>query len=509
MADTNKNPLQLTATPSAESKITGSAQGRIDTIPKRFLVHFRRPHDYDGNYGFDWLQPEFENYVSSFRLRNEYNPTRLFGEGYLTPWLSIAIEQTVKINLVIQSLNDAITPSDNDIIRLPRQGNIRFVPEEIRVKDITENVKHFPTGEEKGVEVEVICDGAISSDTIVNVFNQNNKIIGRLSVLRNNNELVMPVRVVLLVREGYEEPDIRALTEHMTSRYGDFSDCSSISECMESLEKHMNTYAYNQAFIRCEMERDSNRQIIEYRITINEAEWKRKGYIDANGRIISGVNEARETALINELLEIYRTQVERGQRNRFRGVVMMITNFEAGRTEKRRNEDSNEYEEFSYITLGLGNLNVIDARNCIMFKNRFPNEDGNANKVTYIHEIGHVLSLAHPFQVWPSPEVRREREEHIARLNRFFEHPDVTEAERAREWLRHRDTFKRINRSLFLFSRNRYTFIGNGTARNPERGMTRTFMDYVEERRTDNRRFFTQRQWRTIQEAVRRFFSRR
>ncbi|NUG81951.1 hypothetical protein HUN33_18205, partial [Acinetobacter bereziniae] len=29
------------------------------TCLKKFLVHFRRPQDYSGNYGFDWLRDDY------------------------------------------------------------------------------------------------------------------------------------------------------------------------------------------------------------------------------------------------------------------------------------------------------------------------------------------------------------------------------------------------------------------------------------------------------------------
>ena len=75
---------------------------------KKFLVHFRRPQDYYGQYGFDWLR---QSYVESIvevpandsqkplcknpnNLKNEYkkdvkNPIAPYGKEYFPAWLSL------------------------------------------------------------------------------------------------------------------------------------------------------------------------------------------------------------------------------------------------------------------------------------------------------------------------------------------------------------------------------------------------------------------------------------
>lgn len=75
---------------------------------KKFLVHFRRPQDYYGQYGFDWLR---QSYVESIvevpandsqkplciipdKLKKEYkkdvkNPIAPYGKEYFPAWLSL------------------------------------------------------------------------------------------------------------------------------------------------------------------------------------------------------------------------------------------------------------------------------------------------------------------------------------------------------------------------------------------------------------------------------------
>ncbi|WP_228270960.1 hypothetical protein [Acinetobacter bereziniae] len=79
------------------------------TCLKKFLVHFRRPQDYSGNYGFDWLRDDYI-YANKFiaeasnakkplrvdvqKLKNEYktdvkNPISPYGQEYFPAWLSL------------------------------------------------------------------------------------------------------------------------------------------------------------------------------------------------------------------------------------------------------------------------------------------------------------------------------------------------------------------------------------------------------------------------------------
>lgn len=75
---------------------------------KKFLVHFRRPQDYHGQYGFDWLRqsyvegvvevptgaPKIPLCIKPDDLKNEYkkdvkNPIAPYGKEYFPAWLSL------------------------------------------------------------------------------------------------------------------------------------------------------------------------------------------------------------------------------------------------------------------------------------------------------------------------------------------------------------------------------------------------------------------------------------
>jgi hypothetical protein len=446
----------------------------------QFLTHIRRPHYYNGSYGLDWLQEEFKNYRSSFKLKEEYKPTKYFGQEYLTPWLSIAKGQTIKINLVVEKLSGTV--SGNDTIKLPPQKGLRFSPEEIKLEEITETVKHFPSGEDKGVEIKITCEDTVSSDSIVNIYNQKNEITGRFSLFASSKEYVLPVRVVLLVRKGFEVQDINDLQAHLTTNmYSDFWGKSSIGECMEELERYMNKYAYNQAFVRCKMERKNN-TIATHNVVIDEQEWRNKNYINADGKIIN------RDDLQTDLLAIYKHQIERHS-GFFKGIILMITNFEA--------VDRNGK------LLGQGNLDIIDDRNCIIFKSNSVDDYqglGNIHQSTYIHEIGHVLSLTHPFHIHNWQRIQQ-NEAFVVSLNQILKDPHETQNRKDELWRMYEKDYKENNRDAYKYYNNKYTFWGAGREK-PEEGATQCmYMDYKV-----NRKVFTQWQWRTIRKSIKDIF---
>jgi len=440
----------------------GEEVGKWEELaPVKMLVHFRRPDGYNGEFGFDWLQDEFKTCTTLDNLEREYKPTNIYGRKYLIPWLSLSKGKTAKINLIIEELEGDI--SDKDTIHLTSQKGIRFNPAEIKVNTISGKVKHHPTGEDKGVEVEVICDEYISSDVIINIYNQKDEVIGKLSVLKNDNEkeLIFPVRVVEFVQKGQEQADISGMELKMINSI-DFIGCLGIDECLDKLESHMNKYAFIQALAQCRFERKNN--IIQtYTVAIDNQEWISKGYIDAGGKICAN------DELLSLLLGEYKLQVEKST-GFFRGVVVFITNFE-------HNSSG-----------GKGSVSIIDDRHCIIFKSNL----GDIN--SYIHEIGHVLGLAHTFEDWDK-NIIQQNEKFVVEVDNYLKNPSVSQADKEKVWKEHKDVYKAVNRNSYLFYRNKYTIPGKGTTKC-------CYMDYnVPEK------LFTQWQWRAIQEDIKKFYN--
>lgn len=384
------------------------------------------------------------------------------------------------VNLTIETLSGIA--SDVDIIKLKPQNGITFTPAQIKVKDITTNVSHFPSGTDLGQEIEIACTDFIKQNTIIDIYNQNDTIIGKLSFSRNDKEYKMPIRIVLLLRENHEATDRKAIATHLTTHpESDFLGESDIESCMKWLEIYMNQNAFNQAFIKTEMERENDNVKIR-QVAINEQEWKNKGLIDnTTGQFVSTDD------LLPEILDLYKQQVEK-KTGFFKGIVVFITNLRCGTS----------------IT-GKGQVNIIDDRNCVLFKYIGPTRaDGNVKMSTYVHEIGHVLSLVHPFQAFDR-DIILNLGEQIAKFDKYLQDNTIPQSERDARWVANKDSYKKANRQCYLYSRNKHLF-GRNDSNNEERtGITKCmFMDYLLPK---DQRVFTQWQWKTMQESVKRYFS--
>ena len=491
----NKTENCVIATACIEGREDEKVSASLKIVPKSFVVHFRRPQSYAGDFGFDWLQDEFLTCTTLDKLKKEHNPCKILNQEYLVPWMSIKNGQQATVNLIIEKIEG--TPSDADVIKLKEQNGISFMPEIIKVVDILEKeVEHFPSGKDVGIEVKITCKQALTKDTEIKVYDRNDEVIGKLSFSKNHKEYKLPMRIVLLVRKGYENTDEQAITTHLTANSNsDFNGASDLPDCMHKLENQMNYYAYNQAFVKCEMERSTSGDVKLHRVAIDEAEWT------SNGRINSAGEIADRDDLNSTLLEPYKNQIERGLSGTgfFKGVVIFITNFEGEKI------------------AGKGNMHIIDDRNCILFKvdsttirtrpdgsQYTDTPNGNIKMDTYVHEVGHVLSLAHPFQYFNKQSIEQ-RGQDITQIDAYLKNSSVSENDKASYWETIKDSYKRWNRYAYLFYRNKYFFPGTGNKTFPEKGSTKClFMDSTPNR---NRRVFTQWQWKTIQESVEQYFS--
>ncbi len=73
-----------------------------------FIARLERKEDYNGEFGFDWMRSNYETICQSYEaLKQEYNPTKIEGQDYFIPWLSMFPKQeNVSLLLKIDKLND-------------------------------------------------------------------------------------------------------------------------------------------------------------------------------------------------------------------------------------------------------------------------------------------------------------------------------------------------------------------------------------------------------------------
>ena len=101
-----------------------------------YLIHFRRPDNYKGEFGFDWMRDEYKNICYNYNeLKQEYTPCQIQGQEYFVPWLSMFPNQeNVKIALNLENIKGEL--SRKDIIKIPPIVGVSFEPSIIKLKDI-------------------------------------------------------------------------------------------------------------------------------------------------------------------------------------------------------------------------------------------------------------------------------------------------------------------------------------------------------------------------------------
>ncbi|MGS2738386.1 hypothetical protein [Sinomicrobium sp. M5D2P17] len=152
---------------------------QISSTLKKFLVHFRRPINYQGEYGFDWLRDEYIYPIKKVTndnngatigiktplcknpeaLKDEYNkpkkdvnPIVPYGKNYYPAWLSIFPHTTtaqfahgsrmhdkgITLDLEIEQL-EALVHDDTKLIFESSDSNLVITPDKIDLKTLIGN----------------------------------------------------------------------------------------------------------------------------------------------------------------------------------------------------------------------------------------------------------------------------------------------------------------------------------------------------------------------------------
>lgn len=387
----------------------------IRPVLKRFMVHFRRPSDYDGKYGFDWLRDEYihpivtvtnDNNGTSIgspialcknvaSLKTEYrtdvkNPISPYGGEYFPAWLSIFPHTTtaqfahgsrmhkdgVDLDLEIQELETLI---DDNTELLFESGNsfLKVTPEKLMLKDLigtklTKNLggtttKSYYLAEGK---INVKCTGGVLSSheeiKVIASLGGRREEVGKLMVYKND---VIPKAEIVVVN---------VITGPNTA---------SLRNDYQYLFKNQ---SFNQALIRAEVSVDTKFDINALPNTDIDVQNFKRNYINA----ASNIGTTDSTPFKNDLIALYEkfgrhTPNSSGiDTNGNKRTYLFYTEIKA--------ED----------TLPGGGWSRVEG-SCSAKFNPTNIEWGNAyvvygtalnNKRTVLHEGAHSFSLTHTFQ---------------------------------------------------------------------------------------------------------------
>lgn len=312
-----------------------------------FSVQFERRDDYKGEFGFDWMRDNYKDICNNYEeLKKEYATPTISGVEYFVPWLSMFPNQE-GVTLKLKSTIIEGKPKKGDILNLPAKNGIRFEPSEIKVKELVKETKGANGKKEiKGVDVTVFCDNALTEDTTIDLLDKYNDIVGKITLVKNNQDLVLKVKLVKVmgdeVNNTYNERTFRDMNVDWISKL--FNNLS--NEC------------FNQALIK--IEKDSTEEM-----TIKVDDYIEKGILDREGGMqIPRYNKGFDKILYNDYVE---------KNGEYNGIIFFLSaihqkGMEAGHARPYP-------RDINYIMI-------------------VPSSVGGALD-TYRHELGHTLGLYH------------------------------------------------------------------------------------------------------------------
>lgn len=381
-----------------------TAEAEIQVLPpiKKFMVNFRRPSDYNGKYGFDWLRDEYIYPIETVTndnngtpigtptalckniaaLETEYkttdvkNPISPYGKDYYPAWLSIFPHTTtaqfahgsrmhrngVDLDIEIEEI-EALVSDDTELVFESGSPFIKITPEKLKLKDLigtkkTKNLGGTTTRDyylaKKKVNIKC-AGGALTSHEEIKVFAQlgsQKEEVGKLMMYKNN---VIPKAEIVAVN---------VITG---------SSSASLRNDYQYLFKNQ---SFNQALIRAEVKVDTEFNLL----ALNR-------HADVN-TFLTNMNTMSASQIRSSLESLYikygRHKPSSGQidDNTTTRTYLFYTDLNAGRTSGICSLDS--------ATNTWGNHYVIFNQ-------------GLNSKRTVIHECGHSLSLPHIFSTALSP----------------------------------------------------------------------------------------------------------
>ncbi|WP_299190118.1 DUF4280 domain-containing protein [uncultured Aquimarina sp.] len=214
---------------------------------KKFLVNVRRPDDYKGEYGFDWLRDEhiypietigYDNARSPFSgplnqqlavcknpedLKKEYktkdvvNPITPYGEDYYPAWLSIFPDTTFNglnealLNIEIEAIEPLVgdatkiifeSPNDSLIV-IPSQISLSELLAEKQTKDLGTTTKELYVTEKV---ITIKCEGnPLEAHEEIKIYAEldgEKEEVGKLMVYNNNAIATANVIAVNVIIDG-------------------------------------------------------------------------------------------------------------------------------------------------------------------------------------------------------------------------------------------------------------------------------------------------------------------
>lgn len=388
--------LVIDSIAAAGRTFTGSASLTIAPTLKKFMVHFRRPSSYQGEYGFDWLRDEYIYPIrtvthdnsgtaigtptplcmnvsalkTEYKTTNVVNPISPYGKEYYPAWLSIFPHTTtaqfahgsrmhrsgVTLDLEIEEI-EALSGDATTLIFESGDPNLIVTPKEINLRTLI------------GTKQTKSLGGAITRDYYLNR--------GKVTIKSKDSPLTAHTEIKVFAALGSQKEEVGKLmvykndvipkAELVVVNVKTGSASASLRSDYQFLFKNQ---SFNQAMVRAEVTIDTNFDLIS---------------LSSNADVSSFLSAFSTMSASSIRANIETLYLKYGRHKPGVGGI---------------DDSTNKKTYLFYTDISAGSVNGICSLNTstMTWGNHYVIfNSGLSSKRTVIHECGHSFSLPHIF----------------------------------------------------------------------------------------------------------------
>ncbi|QAR30228.1 hypothetical protein EQP59_02080 [Ornithobacterium rhinotracheale] len=468
----------------------------------QYIINFRRPYDYQGEFGFDWMRKEYlpineggqgfcvegleelKKIYTPFKVDLKHSQTQQPYGDYYVPWLIMFPNHKQKIGKEVQLL--VTTPQeyqDNSLFNSTEVEEfsletsnpaLRIEPSKLNIDDCL-----------NGVVITIYCDAPLQNNETITAVASNGAIVGKVNVMRNAHYRDLTVNIYVI--KSY------LTDQNLSSDFGKNVIDNKLSEIgnLQVIEDYLNKKSLNQALIQVKfIEINQNTgEPFDWgfrKISLENAskEEKYKGMFNSSTKIVEA---SKYMNYINDRFGKMFPSIAKSK-----GILLYLSSIK------------------TTSSGGAAYTLPLDNKHCIIF-------NSNLNHLSsYAHEIGHTIGLAHTFPEEQNVEQKiqnaendlknykekqeREKNNKNEYLRRYSDYLDKNPNKKreAVEILdknidQYNNAIKSLEEKITILKNNRYKF---------KEKATENILDYD----LNNQKTFTQWQIKIMQEEVQKYY---
>ncbi|GIZ16389.1 hypothetical protein [Capnocytophaga catalasegens] len=336
-----------------------------------YLIHFRRPQNYEGEFGFDWMRDEYIEIIDSNVpvcktpeiLEKQYKIRNFHNQKYYVPWLALLPFSTeykygssinkdgANLNLELQELTDLKDDGTKIVFKIDGKYNdaVKITPASIELSEFLNQKTEVRNISNEDISYRVLknkvnikCLGVLEENVSIKVIatkNGKEQQVGELMLFKTSK---IPKAKIILVKVITNDKPF--------SLPNDF-------------EYALKYKSFNQALTRVEV--IARNQVLDLRNR------KEKTVVDFLYDL--KMNRLEKKEVLENIIDFYEAFNGKTSSNY---IYLFYHNNEVSEINRGRGIKSKGFTNRNRIILNLGGLNTH----------------------TIIHEIGHALGLKHPFE---------------------------------------------------------------------------------------------------------------